>query len=125
MPLGAAVERGAAKGHALVDRAAVADLGGLADHDSHAVIDEHAAADLRARMNLDAGQPASQLGSKAAEPVQAVNPEPVRELVDVERVQPGIAGEPLPARTRRRAALQDACDIVAHPAGPGVVLRGA
>src|SRR5207245_10757386 len=59
-------------------------------------------------------QPASQLRSEAAEPAQAVNPEPVPELVDVERVQPGIAGEHLPARTRRRVALQDASDIVAQ-----------
>src|SRR3989475_8768338 len=114
MPLGPAVERGAAKGHALVDRAAVADLGGFADCAPHAVIDEHAAADLRTRMNLDAGQPASQLGSEAAEPAQAVNPEPVPELVDVERVQPGIASEHFPACTRSRVALQDACDIVAQ-----------
>src|SRR5207247_9707664 len=104
----------APKGDALVDGASLAALGGFADHDPHAVIDQHAAADLRTRMNLDAGQPASQLGSEAAEPAQAVNPEPARELVDVERVQPGIAGEHLPARTRRRVALQDACDIVAQ-----------
>src|SRR5207244_12302799 len=114
MPLGPAVERGAAKGHALVDRAAVADLGGFADHDSHAVIDEHAAADLRTRMNLDAGQPASHLGNEAAEPAQAMKPEPVPELVDVERVPPWIGGDHFPACTRRRVALQDACDIVAQ-----------
>src|SRR5436189_5160306 len=102
MPLGPAVERGAAKGHALVDRAAVADLGGFADDDPHAVIDEHAAADLRTRMNLDAGQPASQLGSEAAEPAQAVNPEPARAPEAVRRVPAWLARGHVAARARRR-----------------------
>ena len=46
-------EARSAERHALIDRAAVADFGGLADHDAHAVIDEDAFADLRARMDLD------------------------------------------------------------------------
>ena len=41
--LRAALERGAAQRHALVDGAAVADFRGLADHHAHAVVDEHAA----------------------------------------------------------------------------------
>src|SRR5690242_2100635 len=50
-----AIERRAAERHALVNRAAVADLRRLADNDAHAVIDEHARANLRAGMDLDAG----------------------------------------------------------------------
>ena len=38
---------------ALVDRAVVADLGGLADDDTHAVIDEEAATNGGARVNLN------------------------------------------------------------------------
>ena len=49
---------GAAQGHAMVERAVVADFGGFADHHTHAVIDEEAPADLGARMDLDAGQKA-------------------------------------------------------------------
>ena len=72
------VERRAAERDALVDRAVVADLGRLADHDAHAVVDEDAPADLRARMDLDAGEEARQVRDEAPHPVQAVRPAPVR-----------------------------------------------
>src|SRR5690349_11276446 len=44
MALRAAIERRAAQRDPLVDRAAIADLGGFADYYPHAVIDEHARA---------------------------------------------------------------------------------
>ena len=47
-------EGGAAQGHAVVDRAVVTNLGGLAKHDAHAVVDKQLAADLRAGVDLDA-----------------------------------------------------------------------
>ena len=50
----AGVLAGAAQGHAVVDRAVVTDLGGLAKHDAHAVVDKQLAADLRAGVDLDA-----------------------------------------------------------------------
>src|SRR5690606_23073943 len=53
MALFAAVQRSAAQRYSLVDRAVVADLGRLADHDTHAVVDEHAPADYRAGVNFD------------------------------------------------------------------------
>ena len=68
----AAIERGAAERHALVDGAVVADFRGLADHHAHAVVDEHAPADLRAGMDLDAGEPAADVRGEAPEPAQAV-----------------------------------------------------
>src|SRR5438552_7548841 len=85
MPFGVAVERGAAKRHALIDRAAIADLCGLANYDAHAVIDKHAGAYLRAGMDLDPGQPAPEVRREAPEPAQVLQPEPARELVDVDR----------------------------------------
>src|SRR5205085_11730148 len=120
MALGSRVKRGAAKRHALVKRAAVGDFGGLADHHAPAVVDEDARADLRARMDLDAGQPAAEVRGEAPEPLQLMEPEPVRELVDVDRVQAWIAGQYLPRRAGRRVAVEDARDIAAqsreHPA---------
>ena len=76
MALGALGQRGAAERHALVDRAVVADLGRLADHDAHAVVDEDAPADRRAGVDLDAGEEARQMRDEARQPVQAVAPEP-------------------------------------------------
>jgi hypothetical protein len=48
--------RGAAQGHALVDRALVAHLGRFADHHAHAVVDEHPPAHGGAGVDLDAGE---------------------------------------------------------------------
>ena len=42
-----------AEGHALVDRAIVADLGGLTDDNAHTVVDEKTFADLCTGVNLD------------------------------------------------------------------------
>ena len=63
MPLGVADdlaglvagEARAHQGHALVELDAVADLGGLADHDARAVVDEEPAADRGPGVDVDAG----------------------------------------------------------------------
>src|SRR5581483_12326783 len=59
--LGARIKRRAAKRHALVNRAAIAHFRRLADNHAHAVVDEDAGADPRARMDLDAGEPATKM----------------------------------------------------------------
>src|SRR5919108_1968778 len=58
MALGSRIKRRAAESHPLVNRAAIADFGGLADDHAHAVVDEDAGADLGAGMDLDPGKPA-------------------------------------------------------------------
>ena len=58
MPLGALVERGAAQRDALVNRAAVADLGRLAHHHAHGMVKKHTVADFGARMDFNAGDAA-------------------------------------------------------------------
>src|SRR4030095_16882860 len=107
----AAVERSAAQGDALVDGAPVAPLRRLADHHAHAVVDEHAAPDPGAGVDLDAGKPATEVGGEAPEAAQAIQPEQARELVDVDRMEPRIAGEHFPCAPRRRVAVEDAGDI--------------
>ena len=62
----------------MVERAVVADLGGLADHHPHPVIDEEAAADPRPRVDLDARQPAGNVGYEPREPFEAQIPQPAR-----------------------------------------------
>src|SRR3546814_7331793 len=46
----------AAEGDVVIQRDAVADFSGLADHDAHAVIDEEIFPDARPGMDFDAGQ---------------------------------------------------------------------
>ncbi len=41
----AGIPAGTAKGHALIKRHVIADLGGFTDHDAHAMVDEKAATD--------------------------------------------------------------------------------
>src|SRR3972149_9773949 len=95
----------------LIERRVVADLRGLADHHAHAVVDEHPPADGRAGMDFDPGDPAAEMRGRAPKPPQAAHPEPMGELVQGQRVQPGIAGEHLPRVARRRIALEYACDV--------------
>src|SRR5437868_632683 len=96
MAFSPAIKRCAAERNALVDGAAISHYRCLADNHAHAVIDEDATADRRARMDFNAGEPATHLGGEAAEPAEATKPEPVRQLVDVDGVQPGIAGQDFP-----------------------------
>ena len=70
----ALVPRGAAERHAVIERAVVADVGGFADHHAQAVIDEKAPPDRRPRMDLDARQPACEVGKEAPEPLESATP---------------------------------------------------
>ena len=60
----AGIEADAAQGDTLIEGHIVADLGGLADHHAHAVIDEEAPPDPRARVDLDPGHEAADLGDE-------------------------------------------------------------
>jgi hypothetical protein len=111
MPLRALVERGPAQGHTLVDRAVVADLRRLADHDAHAVVDEDAPADRRAGVDLDAGEKPRQMRDESPEPTQTVYPAPMRTPVQDERMQPGVAGQHFPGRARCRITRPYAIDV--------------
>jgi len=104
-------QAGAAQRDALVERDVVADLGGLADHHAHAVVDEDALADDRARVDLDAGEPARQVRDEAPQPLQAVHPAPVRGQVQPDGVQAWVAGDHLEAAARGRVAVEDALDV--------------
>ena len=92
----------------------VADLGGLADHHAHAVVDEEAAADRRAGMDLDAGEEAAELRDEAAAQLPVAPPEPVRQAMENQGMQPGIAEYDLQPRSCGRIALEDRLDILAQ-----------
>src|SRR5262249_34915468 len=111
----ALVPGGAAQGHAVVQRAVVAELGGLADHHAHAVVDESAPADLRPRMDLDAGEEARAGRSKPRQPAQFHAPEGVRQAVDEQRVEARVAGDDLPGRAGGGVAVEHARDVFSDP----------
>ena len=102
---------GPAQGDAVIERAVVPDLGGLADDHAHAVIDEETATDARSRMDLDAGQPARQMRIEPRQPLEAMGPQPVAEAVEQHRVHPRIGGEDLEAGAGRRIAVEYAADV--------------
>ena len=58
---------GASKRDALVERAIIADDGGLTDDDTHGVVDEESAADLGAWVNFHTCHEASELRRYARE----------------------------------------------------------
>ena len=111
MALGPLGEAGAAQGDALVDGAAFADFGGLADDHAHAVVDEDTRRDARARMDLDAGQPTAQVRREAAQPGQSMRPAPVGTPMDGQRMQARVASQHLPGVARGGVAFEDDPDV--------------
>ena len=61
-----------------------------------------------------AGEKATEVRGEASEPAQVMQPEPARELVDVDGVQPRIARQHFPRGAGRRIALENAGDIAAQ-----------
>ena len=120
----AALKAGAAEGHALIDRHAAVDLGGLADHHAGAVVDEEVVADLRRRMDLDAGHDARCVGHGAGQERYARVVQGVRDAMGEDGLHPTPGREDLRGarRARRRIAVARGADVVAnlaHHAGQG------
>ena len=111
MPLGAATQRHAAKGHALIDRAVVADLGGLTDDHTESVIDEHPMPDACSRMNLDTGQHAGNVRDKARRRGQAHPPQRIGHAMEQDGVNARITEQDLERRPGGRIALAHDGDV--------------
>jgi hypothetical protein len=106
MPFLAAGQRGATQGHALVQGAVVANLGGLANHHAHPVIDEHPSTDASPGMNFNAGQNTPEMRHEPAGEQPAVIPKPVGDTVIEQRVKPRITQHDLKPRSGCRIACQ-------------------
>jgi hypothetical protein len=114
----AALEAGAAEGHALVERHAVADLGRLADHHAGAVVDEELAPIFAAGW-ISTRSPSGSVGDRARQQRHPGLEQRVGDAVGEQRLHPGPAGEDLEAsrrpaprgrgraRRRRRRAPRD------------------
>ena len=91
----------------------VADFSGFAYDHSHAVVDEKTPADGGAGMNFDAGQKAADMRHQSPQPAQVPMPQPIRDAVNAQRMEPRIAGDNLPGRARSRIAIEYAGDVFA------------
>src|SRR5260370_8523442 len=100
MPLRAAGERGAAKRHALIDRAVIANFRRFTNHHAHAVIDEYTPPERRAGMDLDAGQETRELRDKPSEPAPARSPARMCDPVQHNRVNARITRHHFPSAAR-------------------------
>ena len=110
-----AVASAATECHAVVQHDVIADLGRLADHDAHAVVDEETASDGRAGVDLDAGEPASELRTGARDEARAPVPQHMHHTVRPHGVQAWVQQSDL-ERSARGGVTQFCCDeIFAQP----------
>jgi hypothetical protein len=75
------------------------------------MIDKTAPADFRAGMDFNSGQESSDVAHETCQGRQLTAPEPVRDPVDENRVEPRIGNRYFPDRARRRIALEYCLDI--------------
>ncbi len=95
------IQAGAAQGDLMIHQDIVPDDGCLADDDAIAMVDEEAPPDGGAGVNLDVGDQTAELGDDARKQHGVTHPEPVRDVVQPERMQTGI-GQHLQHAARRR-----------------------
>ena len=100
----AGVLAGAAQGHAVVDRAVVTNLGGLAKHDAHAVVDDEAAAYLCAGVDLYTRSVAADLRDHTREKQQVMLIAPMRAAMIEHGLHTGIQKQNLKRPFCRRVA---------------------
>lgn len=105
---------GAAERDALVEHAAVAHDGSLANNDAHGVVDKEMLADLRGGMNLDAGDVAGDLREHPGERAMAVLPQPVLGHVVPLGVQARIGKENDQTVLRGGVLRLDGLDVLAN-----------
>ena len=92
----ATLKRRAAQCHALINRAIIANLGGLANHDAHAVVYEYAPPHRRTRVNFNPCEPTRDVRDKTCQPIQFIQPQGVRQTVNGQCVKTGVAGNHFP-----------------------------
>ncbi|MNJ59958.1 hypothetical protein D3C77_556650 [compost metagenome] len=107
----ALIPASAAEGHALINSHVITNLGGFTDDDTHAMVDKETTTDLGPRMNLDPGQPATEVRHQPRQPFQFVAPQHAGQSMDPDRMHAGVAGQDFKSVTRRRVSMEYALDI--------------
>src|SRR5215831_1719691 len=105
---------GATEGHPLKQAHVPPDLRRLTDDHAHAVVDEEPGAQLGRGMDLDAREEAAEVRQPARGGRPSGPPQGVRDAVDPDGVDAGIAQHDLEGGARSRIALQHGSDILAH-----------
>src|SRR5215472_9039049 len=105
---------GAAEGHSLEQAHVPADLRRLTDDHAHAVVDEEPGAQLGRGMDLDAREETAEVRQPACGGRPSRPPQGVRDAMDPDGVDAGIAQHDLEGGARSRIALQHGSDILAH-----------
>ena len=105
---------GAAERHALVERAVVADLGGLTDDDAAAVVDHQSLADFGAGVDLDAGEKLCALADGARTDLVPVRIERMGGAVQQHGVQSRVEQEHLKVARCGGVAVAEGGNVVFH-----------
>jgi hypothetical protein len=75
------------------------------------VIEKNTLTDDGARVDFNARQKARNMGSEAAQPLEAMDPKPMRGPMEDDRMQSGVASDDLPGAARSRVAVQNTLNI--------------
>src|SRR5499427_4882691 len=105
---------GAAESHPLEQAHVPPDLGRLTDDHAHAVVDEEPGAKLGRGMDLDTREEAAEVRQPARSRRPSRAPESMRDAVDPDRVDTGIAQHDLEGGARGRIALQYGSNVLTH-----------
>ena len=115
---------GAAESDSLIDGDVAADDGGLSNDDAGCVINEKAAANERAGVDVDAGVEAGDLGKHASGETKTGGPERVRDAMEPDGPEAGIAEKDFEPGTRCGVALHYGADVFADAFKRGHGLQG-
>ncbi len=102
-----------AQGHLLVEGHVVADHRGLADHHALAVVDEEPPADPRTGVDLHTGEDLRDVGQQPRSDPVSLTGQPVRDPVQPDRGERGMA-ERLQGGSDRRVAGHHGRDVLTH-----------
>src|SRR5262244_419484 len=105
---------GAAESHPLEQAHVPPDLGRLADDHSHAIVDEESGSKLGRGMDLDAREEAAQVRQPTGSGRPSRPPQGMRNAVDPDGVDAGVAQYDLEGGARGRIALQHGSNVLAH-----------
>ena len=100
------------QGHALIQGAVVADLGGFPNDHAHAVVDEQPFPDLGGGVDLDPRFPPGTLGDPAGQKFQVMPVTPVGLSMGAHRLKPGIEEKYLPPGTGSRVPVHDRVQVL-------------
>src|SRR5580693_9408091 len=102
---------GSAERHVLIHEHVVADLTGFADDDAHAVIDKKAAPDFRTGMNFNTGHGTGELRGDPGQGEPASFIDSVRDAMNENGVESGVAEDDLQHATRGGVAFEDGIEL--------------